>query len=292
MSRWEFMRQLEELLSDIPPGEREEALQYYNDYFNDAGGQSEQEVIEALGTPEQVAQIVKDGISGNGESGEFTENGFSSASYADRQTPMKRAAGSGESRNKGGSGTYTENAGAHTSSNGGTYDNSGRDYAGGGGGTYTGSSNSSGNGCYNGNHPGSSYGAGGKTSQKEGMPAWVIVLIVLGCIVLSPVIISIIGSVFGVIVGIFGTVFGLIFGIGLAVVILFVVAAALIVAGFGCLWAYPMTGIGLLGGGLICASLGIMFLLFEVFLVKCIPGICKGIKYIYRSLVGKKGGAR
>ena len=34
MSRWKFMRQLEELLSDISPNEREEALQYYNDYFN------------------------------------------------------------------------------------------------------------------------------------------------------------------------------------------------------------------------------------------------------------------
>ena len=37
MSRWEFMRQLEKLLSDISPNEREEALQYYNDYFNDSG---------------------------------------------------------------------------------------------------------------------------------------------------------------------------------------------------------------------------------------------------------------
>ena len=36
MSRWEFMRRLEELLSDISPSEREEALQYYNDYINDA----------------------------------------------------------------------------------------------------------------------------------------------------------------------------------------------------------------------------------------------------------------
>ena len=43
MSRWEFMRQLEELLLDISPSEREEALQYYNDYFNDAGKENEQE---------------------------------------------------------------------------------------------------------------------------------------------------------------------------------------------------------------------------------------------------------
>lgn len=78
MSRWEFMRQLEELLSDISPSEREEALQYYNDYFNDAGRENEQEVIRALGTPEQVAKIVKDGLGTGSSAGSFTEYGFTS----------------------------------------------------------------------------------------------------------------------------------------------------------------------------------------------------------------------
>ena len=78
MSRWEFMRQLEELLSDISPNEREEALQYYNDYFNDAGRENEQEVIAALGSPEQVAGIVREGLEDGGSQGEFTEKGFSS----------------------------------------------------------------------------------------------------------------------------------------------------------------------------------------------------------------------
>ena len=66
MSRWEFMRQLEELLSDISPNEREEALQYYNDYFNDAGRENEQEVIAALGSPQQVAGIVREGLEDGG----------------------------------------------------------------------------------------------------------------------------------------------------------------------------------------------------------------------------------
>ena len=37
MSRTEYMRQLESLLQNIPDTEREEALQYYYEYFNDAG---------------------------------------------------------------------------------------------------------------------------------------------------------------------------------------------------------------------------------------------------------------
>ena len=34
MNRTEFMRQLESLLQNISATEREEALQYYNEYFN------------------------------------------------------------------------------------------------------------------------------------------------------------------------------------------------------------------------------------------------------------------
>ena len=46
MNRFEYMRRLEALLSDISPSEKEEALTYYNDYFNDAGQENEQQVID------------------------------------------------------------------------------------------------------------------------------------------------------------------------------------------------------------------------------------------------------
>lgn len=62
MNRFEYMRRLEDLLSDISPSEKEEALTYYNDYFNDAGQENEQQVIEELGSPEQVAAGVKEGL--------------------------------------------------------------------------------------------------------------------------------------------------------------------------------------------------------------------------------------
>lgn len=56
MNRQEFMKRLEELLQDISENEREEALQYYNDYFDDAGAENEAQIIEELGNPEQVAR--------------------------------------------------------------------------------------------------------------------------------------------------------------------------------------------------------------------------------------------
>ena len=37
MNRKQFMEQLERLLSDISEAERQEALEYYEGYFDDAG---------------------------------------------------------------------------------------------------------------------------------------------------------------------------------------------------------------------------------------------------------------
>ncbi len=59
MSKQEFISQLEILLRNIPTQERIEALQYYNDYFEDAGEENEQEVLAALGSPEKVAENIK-----------------------------------------------------------------------------------------------------------------------------------------------------------------------------------------------------------------------------------------
>ena len=79
MNRVEFMNQLKNLLWDIPEHEREEALNYYEDYFDDAGAENEAQVIKSLGNPEKVAAIIKDGLKEDAaEQGEFSENGFTS----------------------------------------------------------------------------------------------------------------------------------------------------------------------------------------------------------------------
>ena len=39
MNRIGFMTQLAALLQDVPVEERREAMQYYNDYFDDAGAE-------------------------------------------------------------------------------------------------------------------------------------------------------------------------------------------------------------------------------------------------------------
>lgn len=77
MNRIDFMNRLSLLLSDIPENEREEAIQYYNDYLNDAGVENEEEVLEALGAPEDLAASIRKGLlEGSGQEGEFSEKGY------------------------------------------------------------------------------------------------------------------------------------------------------------------------------------------------------------------------
>lgn len=70
MNRQEFLRQLESLLMNIPANERADALAYYNDYFNEAGIENEQSVIQELGSPQKVAQSIIDDV----RNSEYREN--------------------------------------------------------------------------------------------------------------------------------------------------------------------------------------------------------------------------
>ncbi len=60
MNRDEFLRQLERLLMNIPESDRLDAIAYYNDYFDDAGIENEQQVILELGSPEKVAETIRE----------------------------------------------------------------------------------------------------------------------------------------------------------------------------------------------------------------------------------------
>lgn len=51
MNREQFIAQLARLLQDLPPAERQEAIRYYQEYFDDAGEENEDAVIQELGSP-------------------------------------------------------------------------------------------------------------------------------------------------------------------------------------------------------------------------------------------------
>ncbi len=62
MSREDYLRALSERLSGrMPAKELEKVIQYYADYFDEAGAEREQEVIEKLGDPAEVAATILEG---------------------------------------------------------------------------------------------------------------------------------------------------------------------------------------------------------------------------------------
>lgn len=92
MNRIEFMQKLTELLNDIPESERQEAISFYNDYFDEAGEENEAAVIEELESPEKVAKIIVDGLAGKGDDSnmEYGERGYNDRRYAYKEELSKR----------------------------------------------------------------------------------------------------------------------------------------------------------------------------------------------------------
>lgn len=221
MNRIDFMKQLESLLQNVSPTEREEALQYYNDYFDDAGPENEKEVIEALGNPARVAENIKRDLTGNGEV---------HAKASDRALiEYGKAQGTAQSQTK------TE-----------------------------------------------------AKASKTGLPTWVIVLLVVLLVLASPAILGAGMGVLGVLIGVVTAWFSMIFGFGVAALALFIVMLVLIVLGIICIFVDPLVGVSLMGGGLLCGGIGILFLMLTVAMGgMATPAICKGIAGLFEKKPAK-----
>ena len=55
MTSEEYLKQLEKYLRKLPQSDYEDAMEYFTEYFADAGPENEQAVIKELGTPKQAA---------------------------------------------------------------------------------------------------------------------------------------------------------------------------------------------------------------------------------------------
>lgn len=67
MNKEIFLRQLEQLLYDIPKEERDEAMDYYRGYFEDAGAEHEATVLEELESPQIIADSIKEALNNTGD---------------------------------------------------------------------------------------------------------------------------------------------------------------------------------------------------------------------------------
>ena len=93
MNREEYMKRLADALTGVPQSEKEEALQYYSDYFDDAGVENEQDVMESLGTPENLAQTIKKEQMGQQDFSEgdtYAETSYMGETKADETQDTKK----------------------------------------------------------------------------------------------------------------------------------------------------------------------------------------------------------
>lgn len=59
MSKEQFLAELERQLHRLDKTEQQDVLEYYREYFDDAGPENEQRVIEELGSPKEIAKTIK-----------------------------------------------------------------------------------------------------------------------------------------------------------------------------------------------------------------------------------------
>lgn len=268
MNKELFIRDLRRFLADLPEEERNAAIQYYEDYFNDAGPEREQQVIEELGSPVDIARQIK-------------RTNQDSILYGEGSAPNRGAA-------------YPEPARASSSENG-------QQHTGGssqGQGTYSQGSqagnswNSSGAGSWNnttsnntaGNWNNAAAGANGTGNWNNAAAAsssspWKTVLIVLICIFAIPVGIPVLSVIFALLITILTLIFTLIVTFAAVGIALIASGFISIIASFALFPAgSPANALLGLGAGLILLSLGGWILWAGILLCgKALPAFFRGI---------------
>lgn len=228
MSREEFMKRLEELLYDIPKEERNEALEYYRGYFEDAGIENEADIIRELESPEKVAQTIK---------AEFVDTNKGNTVDLNKKSESAGTVNLNKAQEGQNTASVDLNKADDSSTNSTGWSRNDSAKAG---------------EDWNNGQTGESGRAGGLGKLFENLSTWQIVLIVFGIIAVLPVLGTMFGGVFGVFAGIIGVLFGIL--------------GCLIGIAFGCLGGGVASLTGAVGA-FIAGTPGIGFLLLGVTLL-------------------------
>lgn len=243
MSYEEFMRELDSLLVGVPAEEREEALQYYSDYFADAGKENEEQVLKELGGPAKVAALIKAGLKGGTDSGEFTERGYMDAQFV-KKDDLARREPKAEKKEQGqyrySYGPYACGGTKESNGNGSAYNDGGNVYSSGRGSDMQGNT---------------SYGERGGPWTSKGLKIVLIVLIaVFAFSVIVPMAVAAAATVFGLVCAAFGIFLALVICAGAIMIAGF----AIVAGGLGKLFFSPPAALLAVGFGLVIFVIGLV----------------------------------
>ena len=269
MNRIEYMRKLASLLQDVPAEERVATMQYYNDYFDDAGEENEEKVIEELGSPEQVAAEMRAGLGRRmGDSGEFRETGYTDTKFEKKDVPGQyRGAGRRNTENPYPGGAYAGNQ----AGNGGPY-----------------AAGQNGN-AYSYTEPDRDKGQENKPWTSSGLKLALIILIVLFAVpVLIPLAIAFVCCVFA-----FG-IAGFAIFIALAAVAMALAAAGLVlfIKGMFIMISNPAAAMAVMGVGMILGVIGTIATVAAIRLCMIVlPGLFRFVVELCRRPFQKRKAA-
>lgn len=235
MNKDEFLRQLEVLLSGISQEERTEALAFYRSYFEDAGEANEAKILEELESPQKVADSIIKDL--GVQPGEACSSGAQGASAGAEWNPAVQSAPEGAA--------------------------TGAEW------------NPAVQGAAQNASKGAAQNAAYSTQEKDGMPGWAIVLLVITSPVWLVMILVILSALLGIVAALFGIAIAVVAVMGA----LLICGVVLFGAGIGSAFAgNPAIGIGLMGGGLIVLAIGILAVVLVVWIFGgFLPWALKGI---------------
>ena len=258
MTRDEFMKELAYLLQDIQDEDKDDAVQYYTDYFEEAGPDKEAEVIQALGSPERIAAIIRADIAGHLESGgEFTEQGYQDERFRDPGYAMAKRLDLPEEQESGGQGRGSRGQGYNREQN---FDreqsfdrergfNQEQSFNHGPGETYTEGNN------------GTSNPPPPRTSKVIKLILWAVLIVVA-----FPVFLGVGGGLLGLAAGVLGILTAVLVTLGATTFAVLLGGIVMLPYGVFHMFSHPPdglmasgTGLILLGAGALCLALSVLF---------------------------------
>lgn len=259
MRKGDYLQRLEQLLYNIPAEDREEALQFYKDYLEDAGPEAEEEVLRSLGTPEELAESIRKALYGDNAEGDYTRV-YKDVPGTYRAPFSTGGRFSGAEAFGGADGQGNHNSGAYAGEQ--YWDKQGEN-------TYT---------------AGSKAQAGKQRKGRLTAGQWIIFIIL--CLCAAPVIVPVFGTVLGVVLAVVGVLLGVLLALGLGGIALVIAAIVLIVVALVKLIFSPFSSLIMVGGGFLMVGLGLIGIAFATWIVcKILPAIFAGITRLFSGIL-------